>query len=170
MKKVLIADFDGCIIQEKCDRIERPVSQCIIQINNRIPVMIVTARATPKSIGEAIKMLAAAELSHLPIFFRDVNLFDNSPDGLIAYKANVIQSITAKQLIPIFGIGDNATDDQAYKRSHVEHIIRIRWGEALDVLSGSHVIDIKANNLALAWEQISTYIEGVDIQNEHRRA
>ena len=50
------------------NHIDAMVSKTIIEMNKQIPVKIVTARATDKSMKEAKEMLLKAGLSHIPIF------------------------------------------------------------------------------------------------------
>lgn len=170
MIQVIISDFDGCILKEKENHIDAMVSKTIIEMNKQIPVKIVTARATDKSMKEAKEMLLKAGLSHIPIFFRDMNVHDNSPTGLIAYKASMITSLSQEHIVPVIGIGDNETDDEAYHLTNVRHIIRIRWEESVHIPVQSHVINVEEDNLGEVWCEIKKYVEKMGDLHELRRA
>ena len=168
--QVIISDFDGCILKEKGNHIEAMVSKTIIEMNKQIPVIIVTARATAKSIKEAKEMLLKAELSHIPIFFRDMNVHDNSPSGLIAYKGSSSVSLSP---IPIIGTTcswDNDVIIEAYHLTNVRHIIRIRWEESVHIPVQSHVINVEEDNLGEVWCEIKKYVEMMGDLHELRRA
>ena len=83
-----------------------------------------------------------------------MNVHDNSPSGLIAYKASMITSLSQEHIVPVIGIGDNETDDEAYHLTNVRHIIRIRWEESVHIPVQSHVINVEEDNLGEVWCEI----------------
>lgn len=160
MESVIISDFDGCIVQDKAIFINSIVSRIINKMNAIIPVVIVTARATEKSKVEALQLLKSADLSHIPVFFRDMKEYDHSPSGLISFKSDCIKSMSLLKR-PIIGIGDNDTDDEAYRLARVNHVVRIQWDDQENRSDLTYVIHVRNNNLADVWIQIINYLERI---------
>lgn len=158
---LIISDFDGCIVKEKGSHIDNVVSQTLSELNKEVQIIIVTARATEKSKREAREMLRNADLGHIPVFFRDLNVYDNSPTGLMSYKAHIIKSFCRNRFIPIIGIGDNETDDRAYYLANVRHVVRIRWGDSVAIHPQSRIIEVKESNLGVVWSEIYNYFERI---------
>ncbi len=159
-----ISDFDGCVNDGKTTEVVRGISDTLNKINDISPIIFVTARATERSMQEAIEALDIAGISYKEIIFRDMRIYQNTFTGLINYKRDAVQSLIKHYNLsgPIFGVGDQITDEIAYSEAGILPI-RLRWESELDTTcTNLHLIDVQHKTmLNQYWKHIFSLVREV---------
>ncbi|MGE5571463.1 MAG: hypothetical protein ACM3ZU_00375 [Bacteroidota bacterium] len=128
MRFLVVTDFDGCLVTKGADLIAPEVAQRIKRINDIVPVIIVTARASARAVSAAAAALDQVSLGAVPFFHRDMNLYDNSSHGIISAKVAAIQQYVERHgLEPAIGIGDESDDEVVYRMLGMIPF-RVIWG------------------------------------------
>lgn len=158
MGSLVVTDFDGCLVAENdksVDAIHPAVADAVRHIDRRLPVIVVSARASDKAVAAARAALRQAGLAHIPFLCRDMARHDNSAQGIISAKVEAIEAYAAAhQLKPWIGIGDEAVDESVYQRLAMT-IVRFAWPSARALRSAAgQVYDVDADRLPDAWRSV----------------
>lgn len=158
MRSFVVTDYDGCLIR-KHEPADAPIldqiARILRSIQSRIPVIIVSARASKRAIESAQQALFQANLAHVPFLYRNMEIHDNSPAGVVTAKESAIRDyMEIHGAIPLLGIGDEDTDVQVYRQHHMT-IVRLDWAAgAVNTQEAAYYYPVTSKNFLSIWDRI----------------
>jgi hypothetical protein len=155
---LLVADFDGCVVPAGTDHIDPSVAETMRTLARTYPLVVVTARASPKARAGAADALRDAGLGAFALRCRDWSQHDSSAEQITAAKVAAIEDVVlGSGMAPSVGVGDDWTDVAAYacfpmRIFHFRHGVPARTGA---VPPRYQSIDVHGADLGRAWSELS---------------
>lgn len=152
----LVLDYDDTVAQEH-RKLDSEVGQTLTRLGEHFAIVILSARATDKSIAGLHEELQRCELGGLTVFTRNMSEFDNSPGSLFSYKTAAMCELRRGGHRLHVGIGDQESDMLAYKAIGIPGI-KIDWFlEKHSSLSAARAISLPEDHAA-TWRHLEVFL------------